>query len=269
LLHPSLDPRALPPSPTRRSSDLRRSSCRHPTRNASSDRRRFGKPYGACTRGTVRTRRGSCRRRLRLSIREEAMARRKQTADVRVYRDDWNGPVENVELVRDQAFRAHRYYNKLVEIERERRNRYEEIREQMCPGFAEVEAKVEDLDQQIDALRAEINADKARERTRRVDQEKAARLKELREQRKALFAELKQKRDEFNAAIGSAAEEFRRRYKARIGESKDVGLMFEARSETLEEMLAEPEWSDAWKAVARSDAEGVAKAKLARAESGL
>ena len=197
------------------------------------------------------------------------MARRKQTAEVRVYTYDCNGPIENVELVRDQAFRAHRYYNKLVEIERERRNRYEEIREQMCPGFAEVEAKVEDLDQQIDALRAEINADKARERTRRVDQEKAARLKELREQRKALFAELKQKRDEFNAAIGSAAEEFRRRYKARIGESKDVGLMFEARSETLEEMLAEPEWSDAWKAVARSDAEGVAKAKLARAESGL
>jgi hypothetical protein len=197
------------------------------------------------------------------------MARREQTEEVRVYTYDYNGPIANVELVESQAFAAHRYYNKLVEIERVRRQAYESARERHCPGFAAAEAAIAEMDERLAALRKEIKVDKSAARTRKVDPQKAQQLKELQSERKPFYEVLKAKRVAFKEMLASGNAEYDRRYDAVVGDSKDVHLMVSANDKTLVEMLAEPEWHEAWKEVARADGEAKNGSKRARAESGL
>jgi hypothetical protein len=204
------------------------------------------------------------------------MARREQTQQVRVYTYDCIGPIQGAEIVSAQAHSAHRYYNKLVEIERERREKWDAMRLRHCPELVELEARIAELGERIESAKGAINADKASARTRKVDPEKAETLKALKAERKPLYAAMKLRKAEFNATLDPGNKAFKERVRARLpkkddGEpnDEDVHAIQEANETVLAEMIGEPEWSEAWKESVTLSAQAKARAKAARAESGL
>ena len=198
------------------------------------------------------------------------MARKEQTEEVRIYSYDSTGPIQGAECLTEQAYLGHRFYNKLVEIERERRAIFTEARRRHCPGLDEAETDIEAMDAKIEAIREQIGKGKASKRTRAVDPVLALELKNLRAMKKPLYARLVALKAEFKQMTDPANLEFKRRKEAIVGDRKlDTGFVAATNIEVREQMLTEPEWHEAWKMIARGDAAAVTAAKKARAENGL
>ncbi len=103
-------------------------------------------------------------------------------------------PTSNASLVMDQMRAAHRYYNQLVEIERDRRSAVSEI----LIGHPDTEAlaaRVTDLAGQREAARLAIKAARKATRDRSETAQMRARVKDLAAELKAARAELKAARD--------------------------------------------------------------------------
>lgn len=111
-----------------------------------------------------------------------------------VYQYTAREPVENLDVVKDQIWLAHRYYNKLVEIERARRDRYYEIVGQDAAVSA--------------AREAEATAQQTYEAAAQADAEerKVSRRRTTSNSTKAALKDLKAKRRETKAAEREAAK---------------------------------------------------------------
>lgn len=145
----------------------------------------------------------------------------KATKPSRVYAYKTKRPFEGLDTFNDQVGKKHKYHNKLVEIELDRRRRVDEL-------IAANSAVVRDLDAQIAAKEAAIEArckevskrnQKARSRTGTADDRAA--LRSLRNERKTLGRERKAARTEMFKTLRSslaviddeaytAAKDFRR-----------------------------------------------------------
>jgi len=113
-------------------------------------------------------------------------------------------PTSNEKLVDDQMRAAHRYYNQLVEIERERRREISLI----LVGHPDTEglaAQVSDLAKQRDEARLAIKASRKRTRDRSETAQMRARVKDLAAQLKAAREALKAARDAIKTDVAIAA----------------------------------------------------------------
>lgn len=180
----------------------------------------------------------------------------------------------------EQLLLAHRYRNKLIEIERAKRARFREIRASHAPRLAEVEKAVETLTLTIDKLH-ELSRQrgylikelkqatgKRAERLRlRLVEAEAAKLQMdgLSAERKLLNAEAKAERKAFKELLEPA----RLAYKARSGADGSAPRIVEkVKPRVLAEMLSE-DWPQAWKDIAQNEEVFAGMARAARGASGV
>lgn len=154
------------------------------------------------------------------------MKRKTSNVPTRIWTFGALAPVTNGELVRDQLFLAHRYYNKLIEIERERRAEYRAARTAASPELAALEQEVKQLSEQIEGLQTEIK--KARSGARkRIESPVQAQVKVLKEKRKSVAALLKEARVQASQGdeIKAASEKINERVKEKIKQAHaDCGV---------------------------------------------
>lgn len=128
--------------------------------------------------------------------------------------------VSGEEVLRDQSYKAHKYYNALIELELAHRTRYREIRAAFAPELVACEAEIAKVTEEIDAIYAEVK--KARWLASKPEHpgdsptptkvpstpEQDARLKELRARRKELSESAKVLRAEFSALLAPGDEAY-------------------------------------------------------------
>jgi len=123
------------------------------------------------------------------------MKRKTSTVPTKVYKYGLQSPIVNGRLVDDVIYLGHKFYNRLIEIERSRRAEYRAERTRRFPKLAAVEQEVANLTVAIEASRVAITAGKVAIRTRSVDAIGAAEVKRLREARKSLASQLVEMRE--------------------------------------------------------------------------
>lgn len=142
------------------------------------------------------------------------------TATTRVYAYGAKPPHAGAERVADQIWLAHRYRNKLTEIERERRENRAGAMSRLAPGLAAAEAEAARLTAEIEAHLAAVRARNAEARRKTGTPEDRARTAELRAARKDAWAAVKRERaaakesPEVKAATGAVDAEANARVKA-------------------------------------------------------
>lgn len=113
-----------------------------------------------------------------------------------VYSYQAKGPVENADEALSQLRLAHRYRNKLVEIELERRRRVDEVLCRLCPDLVASRAEEARLNERIESLEACVKKSRVETRARTGGTpEQRAELKQLRKDRKVCRAEIKRLRE--------------------------------------------------------------------------
>jgi hypothetical protein len=75
-------------------------------------------------------------------------------------------PIENLRNVNDQMFFAHRYKNKLVELELNRRKAFEGTLRRLCPDYDAAAAKIAEAEAKVAAVTSEIKRASAKARKR-------------------------------------------------------------------------------------------------------
>ena len=100
-------------------------------------------------------------------------------------------PVEDGPVL-EQMRAAHRYRNKLVEIERDRREKAAAIVSAASPDLAGLERQYAELGEQVESAAAEIKATNQRARKQRATLEQRAKLRTLRAERAEVYARLKE-----------------------------------------------------------------------------
>lgn len=173
-------------------------------------------------------------------------------------------------LFDQQLSRAHAYYNKLIEIERARRDEFRRLRSENV-AFDALERRYLALAEEVEKARAELRTKRQGARKRVQDPEAKARIDLLKEQRKEAAKALKEARATVAAELKVPDQERRRRIEARLVEIGKSGprIREKVNVEVLDAMLSEPQWPAFWKASARCDAEASRQRKQARAESGV
>ena len=86
---------------------------------------------------------------------------------IRVYQYGLLQPTTGQDLVWTQLRSAHRYYNRLIEIERERRAAYRAFRS--AHGLADLEAEYASAQAEIERARDAVSAQRGRDRSRKTD----------------------------------------------------------------------------------------------------
>lgn len=173
------------------------------------------------------------------------------------------------DAMRDEMHTAHHLFNALVAIERWKRRGYAAVRSRYVPGLSEVETAYEQLSEwigehagpsgergKIREKRRQASAPKPGGKphpTKRVDddpeRDAIAELKSWRSEASVLAKPL---REEFKALVQAADEEYRRR--TSLAPERDNHAKKRLNASVREAMLAEPEWHEAWKDVARVEA---------------
>lgn len=198
------------------------------------------------------------------------VARKKSDKPTRIWSFHAEPATENALLVRELLFRGNRHYNKLVEIERDRVAEYRATREKYTPKLDELRAAAEAADEQCVAIAKAIKDSRAKEfretgkKARKTPKHLAEQLASTKEHRKQVREQWKEARDTFESALTPAREEYKRRTKERAA-GAGPRIVARINAEVLTEMLAEKEWSEAWKALTQVDAKALARVKAARA----
>jgi hypothetical protein len=109
----------------------------------------------------------------------------------RIYSYGAKAPVQNAELVGEQMWKAHRYRNKLVELELERRKEVDEAVARLSPDLQTTESALAVALQALELARTEIKKQNAQARSRK---HRSPELVALVETNKALVKELRAKR---------------------------------------------------------------------------
>jgi hypothetical protein len=200
------------------------------------------------------------------------MARKTSTLPTRIWKFGAQPPTMDV---RDILWHASRYYNRLVEIERRRSDRFQAIRREHAPDLAAAEDAYTVCDDAIEALYAEAKRERADhyratngEKTRSLPPEYADRKKLLDAERKCTSEAAKPLRVAFNARLTPDRDRFKEETAAR---ANGGGPQIKSRvnAEVLLEMLGDPTTDPVWRAIAQSDDLAQRERKTARSECGL
>jgi hypothetical protein len=182
------------------------------------------------------------------------MKRRTSTVAVGIWTAFARPPEQGVELVRRELWKAHDHYNKLVQLELDRRAMYRAARGSIGETLPALEESRCQLNQQIKDEVATLKAKRGAARKRVEDPVATARITALKEERKTLTAQIKQVRAEVTVVYGAGDVEYERRTAEKAEGSTAPRVRARTNRETLEEMMNEP-WSADWKLKARIDYE--------------
>ena len=108
-----------------------------------------------------------------------------------IYKYGAKAPIINKDLVEDQMFLGHRYYNKLVEIELERRKEFNVIVSKSILNYDYISSEICKVKERIEEAEEDIKAANVRGRGRKATKEEKNALKLLRLQLKELNTALK------------------------------------------------------------------------------
>ena len=202
------------------------------------------------------------------------MKRKTSALPTRIYTYGCRLPTANGGLVEQQILLAHRYYNKLIEIERRRRTKVRTIQREAAPDVVEHERSAEKLDVEIAQILAGIKERKAEGHTAKVEaQAERARVAELRAKRKEHYMQAKAARaasktpevEERMRAVGAVAATEVREARAACGVYWGTYLTVEAAVEAAKKCPTDPEfrrWSDGAGRVAVQIQNGIPVAKM-------
>jgi hypothetical protein len=95
------------------------------------------------------------------------LARKTSTTPTRIWTFGARKPLEETQAsIKEQLYKANRYYNRLIEIERERRSKYREARTEFVPRLAELERKNDSIQEALEAARQELRSLRQKDRQR-------------------------------------------------------------------------------------------------------
>lgn len=134
------------------------------------------------------------------------MKRKKSKEPCRIYSYGIRLNPGGERIVREELWHARDFYNDLVLIENGRRDAYRLARERFVPGYAEAEARVQAIDEEIESLRDLLRSKRARLRANVRDLEVEERIGELKPQLKEAAAALKPLRAEAKGVPDLVAE---------------------------------------------------------------
>ena len=183
--------------------------------------------------------------------------RKKSQAPTRIWK--FCARTETPDVVHHILRLCNRYYNKLVEIERERSNRFREARRRFSPELGRLEDEWMALDESVEALYRE--AKKSRQdywretkgdKRRLLPPEFEARKEALDAQKKVVSEQAKELREQFKALLEPGRTELAKRTKELVA-GRGPRTVGELKPGVIEAMLHEPQWSEAWKEITRSD----------------
>ena len=193
----------------------------------------------------------------------------------RIWRAHALPPLTGGDLIAAIIRRSNSYYNKLVEIERARLERFAEIRREFAPDLAALEDEWARLDERAAELVRAIKRARQEhwrrtkgERSLLVPEDLEVELERVSAEKERVSAEAKRLRRAFAARL----EPDTVRYRALTTERAAGGgprIRERVNAEVLEEMLADPATDEAWRRVRESDAHALAEKKAARAVCGL
>jgi len=190
------------------------------------------------------------------------------SSNVRVFKFGCKPPTINYNKIREQLYAANTYYNKYIELEYDRINRYRLIRSRSFPKLAALEEQNKEFKPQRDAIVAEMKEISKRIKdinrqlkniTPKVNaKELKAEKKQLQEKKKQLSSdkeelsidkkELRKLRKLASEQLESGDEAFKRR----MNGAKTIAAAKLA-PELFSIMIEEPEWSDWWKEKTAND----------------
>src|SRR5690242_6800937 len=165
----------------------------------------------------------------------------------------------------EQLILAHRYRNKLIEIERARRAKFRDIRAKWAPGLAELEADLVALNERIgnalelsrqvkhwerkiaQVLNEEPEADIS-DLKQRITRgiEAATELPDLKQQRKEKGALAKEKRLAYAELLTKPRAVFKE-LATTLAAGGATHVKARANRDALAQMLDDPQWPEAWK----------------------
>lgn len=195
-------------------------------------------------------------------------ALRQSTLPVGVWSAHCRPPTTGAPALQEQLLRAWRYQSWLVGLELHRRRQYREARTALDPELPALELALTELTDRIEQARTELRLARQSKRSRVEYAGASDAIKSLRLERKALITRVREARATAEAAYGPAKLEYDKRRKA-LADGRGPRIVERANADVLTAMLEEPEWPEAWKVMARLDAEHVAARKSARADCGL
>ena len=135
------------------------------------------------------------------------MKRTKTTVPICVYKYRLYEPLGPGAEQAAEAFAGARiHYNKLITIERRRRDEYRRARSHLFPELAALEVRQAELDEKVASARAEIQAEKSRSRSRAVAPEKSSALAELVALKKTSLSLLRAARTETRRSVSFLME---------------------------------------------------------------
>lgn len=158
--------------------------------------------------------------------------------------------VSGQERIEAQIRAANAYYNKLIEIERWRRNAFREIMSRQH-ALKDIDERRRALEEQLEALRSALGARRVEARRRVDDKEKSAKIREVREALKVLRGERKAAQKDMResplvrAEIESLDTEAKTRIKAARADSGcywGTYLQVEKAMEAARKSSADPEF---------------------------
>ncbi len=118
----------------------------------------------------------------------------------RIYSHGAKKPIEKLERVSDQMWRAHRYRNKLVEIERGRRQQVDAALLELCPELLQVEAEITTTTERLEKAFEALNKARATARKRISPPELMDECKEVKKAKSALYKRRKELRTKLFAS---------------------------------------------------------------------
>jgi hypothetical protein len=136
---------------------------------------------------------------------------------MRVYKYGALAPIQNADLVDEQMYRAHRYYNKLVELERAR---LDAVQRALAthPDVDPLKAAVDAVGARLQEALARIAREKSQGRTGKVAPELRQQVKDLRAEAKAARAALKETKTRIakDPQVQAALDEAKQGYYAAV-----------------------------------------------------
>lgn len=203
------------------------------------------------------------------------MKRKTSTTPTRIWSFHALAPTLGAESVRDILFRQNRYYNKMIEVERDRIDDYQQIRRFYAPELAALETAEKDaqsaVEETIEAI-AKWRAQQFIETGKKLKKTPptlvlVGMLTIKKEELKQARVRTRECKQAFEALLGPAREEFARRKKSR-GEGVGPRTKSVLNADVLREMLSE-DWPEAWRELAQCDDAAHDRSLKARAECEL
>lgn len=162
---------------------------------------------------------------------------------------------EQAVLLREALFRANRYYNQRIDVEREGMDRYRDIRWMHSPELKEAEQSYDDADRAVSKICADIKKHRQKvfvrtgEKTKETPPELSQQLAEAKEERSSVSSVGKSLRDAFTKLIKPMRDALLKRRKKEKELVTDPHGKGRVNARTLATIVEEPEWPQAAKEI--------------------